>query len=62
MKKVKVGVIGCGNISGIYFKNGKLLEILDIVACSDLSTWKGKAKVEELAYPGHARGRTPLGP
>jgi predicted dehydrogenase len=51
MKKVKVGVIGCGNISGIYFKNGKLLEILDIVACSDLYMKRAKAKAEEFGIP-----------
>ncbi|NSW90399.1 MAG: Gfo/Idh/MocA family oxidoreductase [Firmicutes bacterium] len=51
MKKVKVGVIGCGNISGIYFKNGKLLEVLDIVACSDLYIERAKAKAEEFGIP-----------
>ena len=48
MKKVKIGVIGCGNISSIYFKNGKLLEILDIAACSDLYIEKAKAKADEF--------------
>ncbi|NLC68485.1 MAG: Gfo/Idh/MocA family oxidoreductase [Clostridiaceae bacterium] len=51
MKKVKVGVIGCGNISGIYFKNGKLLEILDIVACSDLYMERAKARAGEFGIP-----------
>jgi len=51
MKKIKVGVIGCGNISGIYFKNGKKLEILDIVACSDLYIDRAKAKAEEFGIP-----------
>ncbi|HOJ12469.1 MAG TPA: Gfo/Idh/MocA family oxidoreductase [Clostridiales bacterium] len=51
MSKVKVGVIGCGNISSIYFKNGKLLEILDITACSDLDIERAKAKAEEFGIP-----------
>jgi len=48
MRKVKVGVIGCGNISGIYFENGKLLESIDIVACSDLYIERARAKAEEF--------------
>lgn len=51
MNKIKVGVIGCGNISGIYFKNGRILEILDIVACSDLYIERAKAKAEEFDIP-----------
>lgn len=51
LSKVKVGVIGCGNISGIYFKNGKLLEILDIVACSDLYIERAEAKAKEFGIP-----------
>ena len=33
---VKVGVIGCGKISGIYLENGRLFDDIEIVACSDL--------------------------
>ena len=36
MKPTKIGIVGCGNISPIYLKNGKKLENLDIVACADL--------------------------
>lgn len=32
-KKVKVGIVGCGNISDAYFNAAKKLEILEIVAC-----------------------------
>ena len=32
----KVGIIGCGNISGIYFSAKQKFPILDIVACADL--------------------------
>lgn len=48
MKTVKVGVVGCGNISGIYFKAGQVFEILDIVACADLIMDRAKAKAEEF--------------
>lgn len=33
---LKVGVIGCGNISGIYFKNLPTFEAVEVVACADL--------------------------
>lgn len=45
--KVKVGIIGTGTISGIYFKAGKTFDILDIVACADLDIGRAKAKAEE---------------
>lgn len=42
--KVKVGVIGCGNISSIYFKNMcGLFDILDVVACADLVPERAQA-------------------
>jgi len=43
----KVGVIGCGNISGIYFQAGKTFDILDIVAAADLIPERAKAKADE---------------
>jgi len=47
MTSVKVGVIGCGNISNIYFETAKRLDILDIVACADLDIERAKAKAAE---------------
>ncbi len=51
IKKVKVGVVGCGNISGIYFKNGKWLDSIDIVACADLVPDRARAKAAEYDIP-----------
>lgn len=51
MKKMKVGIIGCGNISPIYFEAGKKFEILDIVACADLDLERAKARAEEYNIP-----------
>ncbi len=48
---VKVGIIGCGNISGIYFAAGKKFQILDIAACADLDVSRAKAKAEEHGVP-----------
>jgi len=45
---VKVGIIGCGNISGIYLKNmSQVFDILEVVACADLLSDRAKAKAEE---------------
>jgi len=51
MKKTKVGVIGCGNISGIYFKAGQTFEAIEIVACADLVRAKAEAKAKEFNVP-----------
>ncbi len=50
-KKVKIGVIGCGNISPTYLKNMRdVFEILDVVACCDLVPERSAAKAAE--FPG----------
>lgn len=36
MKPVKVGIIGCGNISEIYLQNCRRFENIDLVACADI--------------------------
>jgi predicted dehydrogenase len=51
IKKAKVGIVGCGNISSVYFKAGKWLEILDIVACADLIPTRAQAKAAEFGVP-----------
>jgi predicted dehydrogenase len=52
---VKVGVIGCGNISGIYLKNGTRqdapFDVLDVVACADLDMARAQAKATEYGIP-----------
>ena len=50
---VKVGVIGCGNISGAYFKTNQAFNFFDIVACADLDVERAKAKAQEF---GIAKG------
>jgi predicted dehydrogenase len=49
MDKIKVGIIGCGNISGIYLKMMREVynNILDVVACADLDLARAKAKATE---------------
>lgn len=48
IEPTKVGIIGCGTISGIYFSAGKTFEILDIVACADLDMGRAQAKAAEF--------------
>ncbi|MFW6308682.1 MAG: Gfo/Idh/MocA family protein [bacterium] len=51
MEKVKMGVVGCGNISSIYFENCNKFEILDVVACSDLVEEKAKKQADKYDVP-----------
>jgi len=46
-RKIKVGIIGCGNISGIYMKNLKSFEEIELAACADLDVDRAKAKAAE---------------
>jgi len=45
--KTRVGIIGCGTISDVYFQAGQIFEILDIVACADLVSASAQAKAEK---------------
>jgi len=51
---MKVGLVGCGNISDIYFANARRFSTFDIVACADLDP--GVAAAKSAAY-----GARPLG-
>ncbi|MEK8129255.1 Gfo/Idh/MocA family oxidoreductase [Paenibacillus filicis] len=46
-RKIKVGIIGCGNISGIYLKNGSLYESYEVTACADIDLPRAEAKALE---------------
>lgn len=49
MRKVKAGIIGCGNISGIYLKNcTSMFESLEIKGCADIIPGRSQAKAEEF--------------
>jgi len=50
MQKTGIGVVGCGNISGIYFKNlCNVFENVEVTACADLFADRVQAKLDE--YP-----------
>jgi len=47
-KPVKVGLVGCGNISKVYFEGARRFESFDIVACADLFPAAAQAKADEF--------------
>ena len=49
--KSKVGIVGCGNISGIYLKNLPSFENLEVSAVADLDLDRAKTKAEEFGVP-----------
>lgn len=52
MDKVKVGLIGCGMISGIYLKNAtEVYKTLEVVAVADLDLHRARARAEEFNIP-----------
>src|ERR1700691_1834174 len=51
MNRVRVAVIGCGNISAAYLKAAKTFPILDIVALSDLNLAAAEARGAEFGIP-----------
>ena len=48
---VKVGIVGCGTISGIYLQNAKALRAIEVVACADLLLERAHARAEEHGVP-----------
>jgi predicted dehydrogenase len=49
---MKIGVVGCGNISDIYFKNlTSVFNNTEVLACTDLDEQKALAKKEKYAIP-----------
>lgn len=49
--KTKVGIIGCGSISGIYCQAGTKLHNIEIAACADIDLARARAKAEEYQIP-----------
>ncbi|OCT16726.1 oxidoreductase [Paenibacillus pectinilyticus] len=51
MSKMKVGIIGCGNISAAYMKNIPTFDHLELVACADIDVSRAQARAEEFGIP-----------
>jgi len=50
-KRVGIGIVGCGNISDIYFQNCRVFEFLEVRACADLIPERAKEKAEKHGIP-----------
>ena len=48
---LKVGLVGCGNISDIYLKNARKLDAIEVVACADLVKQRAEAKAAQHGLP-----------
>jgi predicted dehydrogenase len=51
MKKLKIGIIGCGNISSIYMENCPKFTHLELVACADLDVHRAQSQAEKFGVP-----------
>jgi predicted dehydrogenase len=51
MKKTRIGIVGCGNISPAYFKAAQKFEILQVTACADVNMEVAKARGTEFGVP-----------
>lgn len=51
MEPVRIGIVGCGNISGIYFHNLGSYRSTTVVACADLDLDRAKAAAEKHGVP-----------
>lgn len=53
MRRMKVGVIGCGQISGIYLSNctETFKDVLEVAACADLVPELARKRAEEFGVP-----------
>lgn len=51
MRKLKIGIIGCGNISSIYLKNCQKFPHLELVACADLDEQRAQAQADKFGVP-----------
>jgi len=51
VQPMKLGIIGCGNISDVYCENAQKMEALDLVACADLIPERAQARATEFDIP-----------
>ena len=51
MQPVRMGVIGCGAISGAYLGMAKHFPVVELTACADIDPARAKAKAREFGVP-----------
>lgn len=52
MEKIKAGIIGTGNISGIYLENGSKFSSMEVVACADIDIERARSRGEQYGIRG----------
>ena len=61
MKKLRVGVIGIGDISNVYLNNLKKYDAVEVVACASRGLEKAQRKAAEHGIPkAYASGMEPV--
>ena len=56
MQKTKVGIIGCGSISGIYLQNlSSLFRNIELAACADIDDTRAKSTVAQKDEQGNLK-------
>lgn len=51
METVKIGIVGCGNISAAYLRTAQFFPVLEAVACADMVMERAQARAEEFGVP-----------
>jgi len=51
MKPLAVGLLGCGDVSDIYFRNCARFDAVEVVACASLHLEKARARAKEYEIP-----------
>lgn len=51
MQITNIGIIGCGNVSGVYFQNANLFKNIQPVACADLDMERARAQARKYGLP-----------
>ena len=51
MSSTKIGIVGCGTISKVYFEFAKAFSGIEVAACADLLPDRARARAEEFGVP-----------
>ncbi len=53
---MKIGIIGCGNISGIYLEKSQTFRVLEVAGCADLIHERAVSQGEKYGVPARSIG------
>ncbi len=53
---MKIGIIGCGNISGIYLEKSQTFQVLEVAGCADLIHERAVSQGEKFRVPAMSIG------